>query len=401
MPLSKLLRIFGYYQVYFLTAFFKPKQLFIELKTVSEHIRCPRCARSDISCYGIKKRIYRDLSVTNRECYVVYHRQRIKCQHCGVLAEHVSLADDYSRYTRRFERYVVELCRVLTISDVAKHLNVSWDVVKEIDKKYLAKKYRKPILKNLRLLAVDEIAISKFHNYLTIVLNLETGQILYVGKERKQTTLDEFFKALGSARCRRIKAMAMDCWDPYIASATKYIGRDKIVFDKFHIIKNYGEVIDNIRRSEFDKADLDARAIIKGARYLLLANKNNLQNQHQKQKLEQVLELNENINIAYILKDELKLIWNYNDPHEMEQALREWINTALASELVPLIKFALMLIRYQYGIVNYCLYPISTAKLEGTNNKIKVLKRRAYGFHDMAYFRLKLFDLHCNNSISR
>ena len=401
MPPSKLLRIFGYYRVYFLTSFFKPKKLFIELKTLSEHVRCPRCARSDINFYGIKKRIYRDLSVTNREFYVVYHRQRIKCQHCGVLSEQLSFCDDYSRYTRRFERYVAELCRVLTISDVAKHLNLSWDVVKEIDKKYLAKKYRNPNFKNLRFLATDEISIGKFHKYLTIVLNLETGQILYVGKERKQKTLDDFFKAMGTVRCRRIKAMAMDCWDPYIASATKYIGRNKIVFDKFHIIKNYGEVIDNIRRSEFNKADLDTREIIKGSRYLLLANKDNLKNDHQKEKLEQVLELNENINIAYILKDELKLIWKYNDPHEMEQALTEWINKALASELVPLIKFAKMLIRYQYGILNYSLYPISTAKLEGTNNKIKVLKRRAYGFHDMEYFRLKLFDLHCNNSIPR
>ena len=398
MPISKILRIFGFYKVYLLASFLKPKQLFIELKATPEHITCPKCGGTDFIFYGKKKRIFRDLSIGNRELYVIYHRQRIKCSCCGVLSEHLSFADDYSHYTKRFERYVFDLCRIMTVADVANHLQLSWDVVKEIDKKYLTKKYRKPNYKNVRFIAVDEISIGKHHNYLTIVLNLETGRIVYVGDDRKQATLDAFFLQLGKVRCRRIKAIAMDCWDPYIASATHYLGCHKIVFDKFHLVSNYGKVIDKIRISEFDKADLDDRNIIKGTKYLLLANEENLKKEHQRNKLKAVLELNENINLSYILKDELKLIWSYDDQQQMEQALNNWIEKAFASKLKPLIKFANMLHRYRYGILNYCQYPISTGKLEGTNNKIKVLKRKAYGFCDMDYFKLKLFDLHNNNS---
>lgn len=401
MPTSNLLRILGYYKVYFLTTFYKPNQLFIELKTQDDNCVCPKCHKREISLYGKKKRTYRDLSITNRQFYVIYHRHRIKCPDCGVLAEHLSFADDYSRYTRRFERYVFELCQLLPISDVAKHLKLSWHTVKQIDKKYLKQRYRKSNYRNLSVIAVDEISIGKFHKYLTIVLNLQTGQIIYVGKERKQETLDAFFKEIGTARCRRIKAIAMDCWDPYIASATEYLGQDKIVFDKFHIITNYGKVIDKIRIAEFSKADLDSREIIKGTKYLLLYNRNNLKNEQQREKLQAVLELNENINLSYILKDQLKQIWSYDNQDQMESALNEWVSSAKASKLKPLIKFAKTLERYKYGIYNYCCYPISTGKLEGTNNKIKVLKRRAYGFHDMEYFKLKLFDLHNNNSILR
>ena len=401
MPTSNLLRILGYYKVYFLKAFFKPNKLFVELKTQYDNYVCPKCHTRDISLYGKKKRTFRDLSITNRQFYIVYHRHRLKCPVCGVLSEHLSFADDYSRYTRRFERYVFELCQLLPISDVAKHLKLSWDTVKEIDKKYLEKKYQKPNYKNLSVIAVDEISIGKFHKYLTIVLNLQTGQIVYVGNERKKETLDAFFKAIGHVRCRRIKAIAMDCWDPYIASAIEYLGQDKIVFDKFHIVKNYGKVIDKIRIAEFSKADLDSREIIKGTKYLLLYNHENLKNESQRNRLKAVLELNENINLSYILKDELKQLWSHDNQNQMELALNNWIATAKTSELKPLIKFAEMLEHYKYGILNYCTYPISTGKLEGTNNKIKVLKRRAYGFHDMEYLKLKLFDLHHNNSKSR
>ena len=280
MPVSKILRIFGFYKVYFLTLCFEPKKSCIELKTIPEHINCAKCGGTDFIFYGNKKRTFRDLSIGNRQLYVEYYRQRIKCSDCGVLSEHLRFADDYSHYTRRFERYVFELCRMMTVSDVAKHLQLSWDVVKEIEKKYLKKKYKKPNYKNIRFIAVDEISIGKHHKYITVVLNLETGQILYIGKDRKRTSLDAFFKELGKVRCRRIEAIAMDCWDPYIASAAQYLGYHKIVFDKFHIVSNYGKVIDKIRISEFNQADPDDRQIIKGTKYLLLANKENLKKFH-------------------------------------------------------------------------------------------------------------------------
>jgi transposase len=331
----------------------------------------------------------RDLSVFEFKTYLTIYKNRTNCDTCGVKVEKLDFVDPYSRCTKRFEELVAQLCQMTSLKQVAELLELDWKTVKDIDKKYLEKQFAIPDYEGLRLLAVDEIASHKGHNYFTIVMDLERTRVVWVGKDRSQETLDQFFKELGPERSKLIEAVACDMWDPYIASIKENAPGAKIVFDKFHVIKNYSKVIDKVRNIEFKKATQDKKEAIKGTKYLLLKNRDKLK-KDQKEQLESLLELNENINIAYILKDELKRLWNYKSVGWANHCLDSWISTALASEIRPIINFAQTLNKYRYGLINHCYYPIDSGKLEGMNNKIKVIKRIAYGFRDDDYFILKI-----------
>lgn len=350
---------------------------------------CSGCGQVSFCGWNSRQAKIRDLSVFEFKTYLFIHKHRTSCPQCGVKVEKLEFADPYSRCTIRFEELVARLCRITSLKQVAELLQLDWKTVKSIDKKYLEKEFAIPDYNGLKLLAVDEIASHKGHNYFTVVMDLERTRVVWVGKGRSQETLNQFFKELGTTRCKHIEAIAIDMWDPYIASINEYVPSAEVVFDKFHVIKNYSKIIDKVRNIEFKKAAQDNKKAIKGTKYLLLRNRDKL-NRNQKKQLKSLLDLNENINIAYILKDELKRLWNYKSAGWANRCLNSWINTAMASEIKPIMNFAQTLNRYRYGLINHCHYPINTAKLEGMNNKIKVIKRIAYGFHDDDYFILKI-----------
>jgi len=336
----------------------------------------------------------RDLSISNRNVHIGFHQNRVYCPRCGVHTERLSFVDPYSHHTRRFEEFIHQLCRFLTITDVTRLFHVTWDEVKRIDQKYLHKRYRnrKKLWKKLSIIGVDEIAVKKGHNYLTVIVNLKTGQVIHIGEDRKKETLEYFFYLIGPRRCRKIKAIVMDMWEPYISAAKELLPKSKIVFDKFHIISSYNKVIDTIRRYEYALASKEDREVMKGSRYLLLKNSSKLSIE-KKEKLYKLLSLNANLNLAYILKDDLKQLWTFSEKEEAKNFLNEWIQKSLAAQIPVLTTYAETLERYKSEILNYYDHQITTAKVEGINNKIKVLKRKVYGFGDMDYFTLKIFDL--------
>ena len=170
----------------------------------------------------------------------------------------------------------------------------------------------------------------------------------------------------------------------------------QIVFDLFHVVANFNRVIDKVRNTEYQKASQQDKAVYKGSKYLLLKNRNNLKTQEQKQHLKQLLELNETISTVMILKEKLKYIWNYSSKAWATKALDSWCSLARSLNHPSVTAVAKMLERYRYGIINHCDYPIHTGKLEGVNNKIKVIKRKAYGFHDLRYFTLKIYQAFYN-----
>ncbi|PIV64298.1 MAG: ISL3 family transposase [bacterium (Candidatus Ratteibacteria) CG01_land_8_20_14_3_00_40_19] len=350
---------------------------------------CSGCGQKSFWSWDHYEARIRDLSVFEYKTYLLLDKHRTNCPACGVKIEKLDFADPYSRCTIRFEELVARLCRITSVKQVANLLDLDWKTVKGIDKKYLEKQFAIPDYDGLRLLAVDEIASHKGHNYFTVVMDLERTRVVWVGKSRAKETLDQFFKELGKERSKKIEAVATDMWDPYITSIKEHAPSAKIVFDKFHVIKNYSRVIDKIRNMEFKKATTEKKEAIKGTKYLLLKNRDKLE-KDQKEQLQTLLELNQNINIAYMLKDDLKRLWNYKSSGWANKFLDGWIDTAITSNIRPLINFAQTLSNYRYGLINHCRYPIDTGKLEGMNNKIKVIKRIAYGFHDDDYFILKI-----------
>jgi len=284
----------------------------------------------------------------------------------------------------------------MTVLEVARHLDIDWKTVKNIDKFYLERDFGQPDLNGLRILAVDEISIRKGHSYLTVVLDYLTGRVVYIGKKRKAKTLKRFFNKLSIGQRKRIEAVAMDMWDPFIKAVKDKLPNARIVFDLFHVVANFNRVIDKVRNSEYRKASKNDKDVYKGSKYLLLKNRRNIRRKNQRQQLKELLALNQVINTVMILKDKLKHIWTYRSRTWAVKALDQWIELARSLQNRSVNTFVRMLERYQYGIINHCDYPIHTGKLEGVNNKIKVIKRKAYGFHDLRYFTLKIYQAFYN-----
>ena len=362
--------------------------IFLE-RDFSKGFHCPDCGQASFLGWDSRGARIRDLSIFEFKTFLIFEKYRLHCSNCGVRTEKLDFVDSYARCTKRFESLVARLCRIASVKQVADLLELNWKTVKAIDKKYLLKKFGKPDYEGLRLLAIDEIASRKGHNYFTIVMDLERTRVVWVGKGRSKETLDSFFKELGPERIGKIEAIACDMWYSYLASIEENAPKAKIVFDKFHVIRNYARVIDKVRNIEYKKAVEEKKDAIKGTKYLLLKNKAKLRGT-EKQRLKELLDLNDNINIVHMLKDDLKRLWDYKYPAWATRFLDDWIQTATASGIEPLANFAQSLDSNREGLINHCRYPIDTGKLEGMNNKIKVIKRVAYGFHDDEYFILKI-----------
>ena len=341
-------------------------------------------------------REFQTLPIGSKPVKVLFPVQRLQCHECGELRQaKIPFADPYQRYTRSFQRYVLELCRRMTMLDVAKHLQVSWDTVKTIQKRDLEKKFRKPKLKHLKQIAIDEIAVAKGHKYVTLVLDMRSGAVVFVGEGKGADALEPFWKRLKSSRAK-IQAVAMDMAPGYIKAVSTHLPQARIVFDRFHVMNLYNQYLTNLRRELHSKMkDQSERDVLKGIRWLLLKNPENLNpEKNEQERLEEALEFNKPLATAYYLKDSLREFWECDTYGEAARHLDDWIAEAEASGIRQLYGMVKTLENHREGLLNYYFHPISTGPLEGVNNKIKTMKRQAYGFRDHEFFKLKIFTLH-------
>jgi transposase len=283
----------------------------------------------------------------------------------------------------------------MTIKDVAEHLNVSWDVVKEIQKCYLSKKFAKPKLKHLKQIAIDEISIGKGHRYVTLVLDLESGAVVHVGEGKGGDSLEDFWKRLRSSGAK-VEAVATDMSPAYIEAVTTQLPQATLVFDRFHVMKLFNEKLSNLRRELHREATDDLhKQVLKGTRWLLLKRPENLDpKKDEPKRLAEALKLNQPLATAYYLKEDLAEVWEQEDEDAARAFLLDWIAQAETSGIRMLKQFAKTLRYHALGILAWYDYPISTGPLEGTNNKIKTMKRQAYGFRDQEFFKLKILGIH-------
>lgn len=363
------------------------------IELVPEEGAWPVCSGCGQVCWPVhsqRKRRLRDLRLAHAHVELIVPQRKVRCENCGIRVEVLSFAKPYRRFTDRFERAVAELCRVLSIRDVAEHFNLAWHTVKEIDKRRLEAEVGTPCYDGLRLLAVDEVAVRKGHRYLTIVLDLETGRVVWIGEGRSEETLAGFFAELTQEQRAGIEAVATDMAVGYRQAVEAACPRAALVYDLFHVVAKYSrEVVDVVRSMEVKKHAGPGRQWIKGTRYLLLRNHADLW-PDERLRLEALLEANEALNLVYILKEQLATIWSYVRVGWARRALERWCAMAVESNIAPLVRFGRNLLRHAEGILNHCRYPLHTARLEGVNNKIKVMKRVAYGYRDQAYFILKI-----------
>ena len=352
---------------------------------------CSGCLKPVKHVHSTETRAVYDLPMSGSKVLIYYTYRKVLCSDCHFKVEHHDFVEPYSRVTTRFARYIYDLCQKMTITDVAEHTGLSWDQVRRIDKIQLKKRFSNLSLKKVTILCIDEISIKKRHHYLTIIADYHTGHVLDVIKSRTFDALAHFLEKLPTSVRENIQAVAMDMWDPYIKAFKEFCPQAKIVFDPFHVIAAFSRVIDKLRAEQYRQGDRDMQALMKKSRFLLLKNPENL-TKAQRPKLKAILKNNELLSAAYILKEYLKRLWQYKYPKSAEKFLSYWCKLAYETDSDYLIKFAQMLRKYSYGLINHCRFPIHTARLEGINNKIKVIKRMAYGFRDLEYFKFKIIQ---------
>jgi transposase len=359
-------------------------------------MRCASCGSRNVIRRGQVPRIFRSVPIGRKAVWISLLVQRLQCLTCGLVRQvKLGFADPRRSYTKAFERYALELCRSMTILDVARHLGVSWDVVKDIQKRNLTRRFSKPKLRKLKKIAIDEISIGKGHDYLTVVMDLETGAVVFVAEGKGAEGLKPFWKKIACARAR-IEAVATDMSPAYISAVTENLKEAVIVLDHFHVIKLFNNKLSEFRRNLHAAATtaLEKR-VLKGTRWLLLKAPDNLdETRNEQQRLQQALDLNMPLATVYYMKEDLRQLWNQKNKAAAAVFLDDWIARANASNVTMLVKFARTLSSHRSGILAYYDYPISTGPLEGTNNKIKTMKRQAYGFRDKEFFKLKIMALH-------
>lgn len=355
--------------------------------------RCSSCGSSEMTGRGATTRWFRSVPIGGKLTWVVAEIPRVECHSCGLVRQiEIGFARPRTRYTKSFGQYVLELTRHMTIQSVAEHLCLSWDTVKDLKKDFLERHYARPCLKNVRHLAIDEISIGAGHRYLTVVLDLESRAVLFVGQGKGADALLPFWRRLRRVR-GRIEAVAMDMSAAYISAVQTHLPHAKIVFDHFHVVKLLNEKLTALRRDLYQQAtDQLHKQVLKGTRWLLLKNPENLCDERQeRQRLAEALELNAALATAYYLKEDLRQFWSQPDKATARQFLTSWYLRALHSGIRHLVQFARTLMAHFVGLLNYYDHPISTGPLEGTNNKIKTLQKQAYGLRDQRYFELCIY----------
>lgn len=392
---SYIYHAFGLTRYHHLRTEFRGGAIYYHVMKKKDERTCARCgaAWTQLTMEGRFQRTFHALPVGRRPQFVVLHGHEQRCRKCGrKLREPIDFANGKRRCIKAFERYVIDLCRIATIKHVALFLAVGWDLVKDIFKGYLKKRLRKRKWKKVRYIAVDEFAIRKRHQYMTVVLDLEKGCILHVQEGKDAAALVGFLKTLKRRKAKPL-AVAMDMSPAYIHAVRLVFPEVDIVHDPYHVVSLVNEAIDETRRDLLHQLSGQGRQVLKGSRFLLLMGLEKLCDSAW-QRLLNLMDINQPLFQAYLLKETLREFWHLGTQTKGRAFLHAWIQQAVTLNISHFTKLAKTIDRHMNGLLNYFNHPITTGPLEGLNNKIKVLKRQAYGFRDNGYFKLRLYFIH-------
>ncbi|WP_437221971.1 ISL3 family transposase [Planctomicrobium sp. SH661] len=380
----------------YLSTRFEQGEMIVSIELPREKLRCPACGHGRVHVIERFPRMWRTVSIGLRPVFIEMDVPKVQCQRCSLRRRvEVTFAQVKRRHTRSFQRYVMELLTFMTPQDVGRHLGISWDLANDIQKQRLRKHFSKPRLKHLKRIAIDEIHVGKKHRFITLVLDLESGAVVFVGKGKGADALKPFWKRLTSSRAQ-VQAVATDMSPAYISAVLENLPDASLVFDRFHIMKLLNEKLTQLRRELFHEAEGPlGRQVLKGTRWLLLKNPESLDHSKGEHlRLKEALQLNQPLAIAYYLKDELRMFWEQETWGDAMEFLEDWCRRAQTSGIRILQQFARTLQGHRSGLLAWYHHPISTGPLEGVNNKIKLLQRRAYGYRNLELFQLRILSLH-------
>lgn len=354
---------------------------------------CSGCDRRVNAVHDKTERRVRDLPVFEVPVELVVTRLRMVCRQCGPRLERLDWLAPYARVTTRLAASVGRLCKVMSVRHVAEFYRLSWTAVKRIDLRTLERELGPVDLSGVTIIAMDEFAIQKGHRYATVIVEPTSKRELWVGRGRSREEIRPFFELLGAQGCAQLRVAVMDMNTAYDLEVRKHCPQAEIVYDLFHVVAKYGrEVIDRVRVDEANRlrGDRAARKVVKSSRWLLLHNRENVIRENDQIRLNELLAANQALMTVYVLKDNLKALWDYRHRGYAMRFWEDWYERAISSGIGPLCQFARRLKRYLAGILAYTRWPLGTNLVEGINNRIKVIKRMAYGYRDDHYFFLKI-----------
>jgi transposase len=369
---------------------FGEDEICIWLNISSSQHKCPRCGKftSTVTEERIVK--VRDLPIFGKRCYLQIRKGRLHCECSYRGYEALDFVDSHQRQTNRFNEFLFSLCDHMTIMDASDLAFVDWKKAYRTDRQVLELLKVDTPLPSMRVIGVDEISFEKYHRYFTIVYDISgDAGVLFVGKDRTSESLNGFFEQLSPEQIKSIQVVSMDMWDPYIKSIRENLPDADIVFDRFHLKKHLNQCIDQLRRSLVAQGSTQEKRLIKDKRWVLLKKAVN-HNEKDKKRLQELKEINSPLYEAYLAKEQFDQFWTLKSPSEATIFLNDWfaeLSSSLANAFEPFFK---MIKKYISGILTYFKHGVTNAKAEGFNNKIKVLKRSAYGYRDQTYFQLKI-----------
>jgi transposase len=344
-------------------------EIWISLEAAAESRPiCEACGGEASGFHELTVRHVRDLPILDAATWLVLPRRRVLCPRCGPKLERLSWLDRYSRVTRRLAESVARLCRHLSLKRVAEFFGLHWNTVKAIDKRYLKEKLGPIDLSGVTVIAMDEFAIQKGHRYATVIVDPTVKRVLWIGRGRGREDVRPFFKLLGKKGCKRLKAVVMDMNAAYENEVRYQCPKAEVVFDLFHVVAKYGrEVIDRVRVDEANrlKDDKAARKVVKSAKWLLLRNRENIEKEEDRVRLDELLAANQALMAVYVLKDDLKELWSHRNETDAKAAWESWFSRAMESGVKPLLAFANKLKAYLSGILAHARWPLHTSLLEG------------------------------------
>ena len=335
----------------------------------------------------------RDLSCGDTQVYLEVEIRRVACQRCGkVKQERLDWLSDNPFYTKRFAHYVGQRCQHASIKSIAQELHLDWHTVKELDKQYMKALLAKQPKPSPRIIGIDEISVSKGHDYRIVISDLERRQpIWFGGEDRSEASLAEFYREIGPKKSARIELAVMHMWKPFRNATHLHAPQAAILFDKFHIMRHLGEALDKVRKAEYNRVNEPKRRYIKGHKYHLLSRWDNL-NLEGRDALKKLLTANKRLNTAYLLKESFGQLWDYKTEGWARRFFENWRSSLRWQRLKSFEKFAQLIDRHWDGVAAYCKAEnkVSLGYVEGLNNKIRVIQRRAYGIRDEEYLKLKV-----------
>ena len=367
----------------------KALTLWVRRKSGNKRMACGGCGRRVEKIHEVNERAVRDLPVFEYRATVVVEVCRLRCPDCGIKTEKLEQLPSKAPFSKRFEDAVGQACEGAAARQVARQFGLAESTARAIDLRYLERWAGSRKKAALRQMGVDEIHGGKKLKFLAVVSNLETVEPLWFGKERKESTLDEFFETELSAFQRsRIGAACMDMWPPFTLSTVRWAPQCRIVYDKFHVMQHANRAVDEVRRAEFFRKGGQWRGLVKGKRWLLLSRWVNLDTD-KKRMLNELFRMNRRLMKAYLLKESLDRLWDYKYEGAALRYLHGWIDQLRWQRLAPFEKLAEMLLRHLDGILNHCRTKVRFGVVEAINGNIKSLMRRGRGYTNLRYLLLK------------